>query len=156
MSDEPMGILEQRRIEAGVIKPIYEQMKAELGLETAQRILGDAIKKAAVRAGMDFAANEAGETTLTSFAALMPLWTKGDALQIRVINQAEDRLEFDVTRCRYAEMYSELGLGEIGHLLSCNRDGHFCDGYDPRIKLTRTQTIMQGASYCDFRYRLDR
>ena len=55
-------------------------------------------------------------------------------------------------RCRYAETYKAMGLGEIGHLLSCNRDGAFCEGYDPKLKLERTQTIMQGASHCDFRY----
>ncbi|MNW12143.1 hypothetical protein D3C71_2097590 [compost metagenome] len=58
-------------------------------------------------------------------------------------------------RCRYAETYREMGLGHIGHLLSCNRDGVFCTGYDPRITLERTQTVMQGASHCDFRYRLN-
>lgn len=47
-----------------------------------------------------------------------------------------------------------MGLGEIGHLLSCQRDATFCEGYDKRLKLTRTQTIMQGASYCDFNYKL--
>lgn len=48
-----------------------------------------------------------------------------------------------------------MGLGEIGHLLSCQRDGTFCEGYDPKLKLTRTQTIMQGASHCDFHYRYE-
>ncbi len=47
-----------------------------------------------------------------------------------------------------------MGLGDIGHLLSCNRDGDFCIGYNPKMELTRTQTIMKGAPYCDFRYRL--
>ncbi len=45
-----------------------------------------------------------------------------------------------------------MGLGEIGHLLSCQRDGTFCEGYDNRLKLERTQTIMQGATHCDFDY----
>jgi hypothetical protein len=48
-----------------------------------------------------------------------------------------------------------MGLSEIGGLLSCNRDGAFCEGYDARIKLERTQTIMQGADHCDFRFTLD-
>ncbi len=48
-----------------------------------------------------------------------------------------------------------MGLAHIGHLMSCNRDGTFCEGYDPRLKLTRTQTIMQGASHCDFSYRFE-
>ena len=47
-----------------------------------------------------------------------------------------------------------MGLGEIGHLLSCQRDGTFCEGYDKRLTLKRTQTIMQGASHCDFDYTL--
>jgi hypothetical protein len=46
-----------------------------------------------------------------------------------------------------------MGLGKIGHLLSCNRDGTFCQGYDPNISLERKQTIMEGASCCTFRYR---
>jgi hypothetical protein len=49
-----------------------------------------------------------------------------------------------------------MGLGRIGHLLSCNRNGEFREGYDARISLTRTRTIMEGASHCDFRYRFDR
>jgi hypothetical protein len=52
-------------------------------------------------------------------------------------------------------MYREMGLADLGALLSCNRDGSFCDGYDPRLKLTRTQTIMGGADHCDFRYTRD-
>ena len=47
MAEERLSILEQRRIEAAVIKPIYDEMKARLGTETAQQILGDAIVKAA-------------------------------------------------------------------------------------------------------------
>ena len=47
-----------------------------------------------------------------------------------------------------------MGLGEIGHLLSCNRDASFIEGYAPGVAMTRTQTIMQGASHCDFRYRV--
>ena len=34
-----------------------------------------------------------------------------------------------------------MGLGDIGALLSCNRDGAFCEGYDTRLELTRTQTM---------------
>ena len=66
-----------------------------------------------------------------------------------------DRLTFNVTRCRYAEMYREMGMGEIGHLLSCNRDATFCRGYASTLKFERNQTIMGGASHCDFRYSED-
>ena len=69
--------------------------------------------------------------------------------------QSDTSFQFNVVKCRYAETYKAMGLGEIGHLLSCNRDGAFCEGYDPKLKLERTQTIMQGASHCDFKYRFE-
>jgi hypothetical protein len=76
----------------------------------------------------------------------------GPTLEIEVKEQTDTTFTFNVVRCRYAETYKAMGLGEIGHLLSCNRDGAFCEGYDPKLKLDRSQTIMQGASHCDFKY----
>jgi hypothetical protein len=38
-------------------------------------------------------------------------------------------------------------------LLVCSLDFPFAEGFGADIKLTRTQTIMRGASHCDFRYR---
>ena len=117
-------------------------MAARLGEAVAQDILGAAITRAAVESAAAFAATEPNGTSLTSFADLQPLWTKDDALRLEVLHQDETRFDYNVTRCRYAEMYREMGLGHIGHLLSCNRDAAFCTGYDPSIKMERTQTIM--------------
>jgi hypothetical protein len=91
---------------------------------------------------------------MQTIADLRPLWTLDNALEIDVLQQDDTVMDFNITRCRYAETYREMGLGEIGHLLSCQRDGTFCEGYDKRLEPTRTQTIMQGASHCDFRYRM--
>jgi len=151
MADRP-PILEQRRIEAEVIKPIYEEMVAQLGKAQAQDILDSAIRKAAIAQGQSFAAEAEGGTDLDSFADIQKHWTASGALEIEPVDRTPETLDFNVTRCRYSEMYKAMGLGEIGHLLSCNRDGTFCEGYDPRIKLERTQTLMGGASHCDFRY----
>ena len=147
-------ILEQRRIEAAFAKKIYDVLEAELGTGSAHRLLGTAVIEAARAAGADFADKAGGPTDLLAFADLLSLWQKDDALVIDWLDVEPGVLNFNVTRCRYAETYRELGVGGIGDLLSCNRDGEFCTGYDPRMKLTRTQTIMGGASHCDFRYTL--
>ena len=88
---------------------------------------------------------------LRDFADILPNWTKEEALEIEVLDEAASVMNFNVTRCRYAEMYEEMGLKDIGHLLSCSRDADFCKGYNSEIKFERTQTIMKGAKYCDFR-----
>ena len=147
------GILARRKIEAAIIAPIYDEMRKAIGEEKAREILRKAIRRAAIAAGAEMAARAPGQADLESFKAIQPLWTKGDALTIEVLADAPGVFDFNVTRCRYAETYRAMGLGDIGDLISCNRDGTFCEGYDPRIKLTRTQTIMGGASHCDFRYR---
>jgi hypothetical protein len=61
------------------------------------------------------------------------LWTKDNALVVEVLANDDQHYDYDVHRCRYAETYRDMGLGHIGHLLSRNRDGVFCQGYDDRI-----------------------
>lgn len=153
MTDLP--IIELRRIEANVIKPIYEEMVAEVGAAAAQKIIGNAIRKAAIAQAQTFAERDGPDRDMRSFQDLYGLWTKGGALETEELERTEDTFHFNVTRCRYAEMYREMGLGEIGHLLSCNRDGSFCEGYSDKITMERGQTIMGGASHCDFRYRYE-
>ena len=150
---DDLGILARRKIEAAVIAPIYDEMRQAFGEERAREVLRRAIRRAAVAAGAEMAAKTPSGATLESFKAIQHLWTKDDALTIEVLTDAPGVFDFNVTRCRYAETYRAMGLGAIGDLLSCNRDGAFCEGYSPAITLTRTQTIMSGASHCDFRYR---
>ena len=72
---------------------------------------------------------------------------------MNVLEASEQAFDFNITRCRYAEMYRELGLADLGYTLSCNRDAAFVEGFSDDLELRRTQTIMEGAPYCDFRYR---
>jgi hypothetical protein len=51
-------------------------------------------------------------------------------------------------------MYRALGIPELGAFLSCDRDGALIEGFNPGVQLERTQTLMQGASHCDFRYQI--
>ncbi|BAP45303.1 L-2-amino-thiazoline-4-carboxylic acid hydrolase [Pseudomonas sp. 21LCFQ02] len=149
-----MGILARRRIEAEIIKPIYEILVRDYGKDKAQAVIGEAVGQAAVKAGQHFAAKEPNGPDLAGFVALQTLWEQDDALKVDVIASDATHYDYDVHRCRYAEMYHEMGLGEIGHLLSCARDELFIVGYDPNVELTRTQTIMQGSSHCNFRYKV--
>jgi len=157
MNDAPhpnaMPILTQRRIEAAFAKGVYDEMKAELGEAEAKRILSNAVIKLAKQAAADMAKDApGGEASLDSFRGIQSRWTAEDALRVDVAKSTNSEFHFNVTRCRYAEMYRAMGLADLGAVLSCNRDGAFCEGYDTRLKLQRTQTLMGGATHCDFRY----
>jgi hypothetical protein len=86
-------------------------------------------------------------------ASAFATFARGDALDYRVRAQSHDTFDIDVTGCRYAQFYQELGEPDLGFLLVCTADFTMAEGFDPEIELTRTQTIMQGASHCDFRYK---
>jgi hypothetical protein len=149
---EGLSMLEKRKIEAEILKEVYETLKASHGEAVAKKTVEESVRRSAIEQARQFAAAAPGGTSLKAFQDVMPLWTKGGALEIEVKEQSDTTFTFNVVRCQYAETYKAMGMGEIGHLLSCNRDGAFCEGYDPKLKLERTQTIMQGASHCNFKY----
>ena len=154
MAKTDLPMLEQRRIEANILKPVYEEMEAQLGTEKAQEILGAAVIKDSISQGQAYSEG-LEDKGLKAFRDTMAQWKASGALEMEMLKEDDEEVHFNVVRCKYSEMYREMGVGHIGHLLSCNRDGTFCTGFNPAIKLDRTQTIMSGASHCDFRYRIE-
>jgi hypothetical protein len=150
-----LTLLEQREIEARIVGPLIRGFAAELGSDRTLEIVRKVISELARQSGAELA-RTLGECTLEAFSQSLDRWRENGALEIEVIEQSAERLEFNVTRCRYAEMYRALGLGDLGSSLSCQRDFTLAQGFNPDIELTRTQTIMEGAPHCDFRFRLAR
>jgi hypothetical protein len=148
----PLPLLRQREIEAGVIAPLFRAFAAEVGDERAREIVGGVIRDLATQAGCAAAAHG---NDLAHLKRAVEKWTEGGALELIVLRDDAEAFEFNVTRCRFAEMYARLGLADLGGLLSCARDAAMIDGFNPDIAFTRTQTIMAGATHCDFRYRVE-
>lgn len=149
-----IGVLKRREIEARILAPLIAAFAAEFGhervVEIAQRVIVDIAR----RQGLALA-EQMGGNSLPHFVHSKENWVKGGALAIEVLQTSDTAYDFNVTRCRYAEMYRALGIPELGAVLSCGRDGALGEGFNAGLALTRTQTIMEGAPVCDFRYRLD-
>lgn len=147
-----LPLLQQREIEANVIAPLVRAFAAEVGEARAREILAGVIGGLARRAGCA-AAVTVGGNDLPHLKQAIEKWKDGGALELDVLREDAEAFEFNVTRCRYAEMYHRLGLADLGPILSCSRDGRMIEGFNPAIAFTRTQTLMDGATHCDFRYR---
>ena len=60
-----------------------------------------------------------------------------------------------MTRCRFAEYFSSIGAAaDVGALLTCGLDFAAETVLRPDWEFRRSQTLMGGASHCDFRWRL--
>lgn len=145
-------LLQQREIEAKIVGPLLRAFAGELGLERTFELTRATIANLARESGADLA-RSLGDASLESFAHCLDRWSEGGALEIDILEQSPERLSFNVTRCRFAEMYRALGLADLGSSLSCLRDYALIEGFNPAIGLERTQTIMEGAAHCDFRFR---
>ena len=148
-----LPLIDRREIEARIVGPLLRAFATEIGQERTLLIVRDVIRDLARQGGSDLA-SALGNHTLTAFAQGLDRWSENGALEIDMLEQSPTRLSFNVTRCRYAEMYKALGLADLGGSLSCERDFALVEGFNPDVELTRTQTIMQGAPYCDFRFQL--
>jgi hypothetical protein len=146
-----LGVLKRREIEARILAPLLEALSEEFGREPVLEVTRQTIARVAREQGTALV-ELVGGSSLGHFAASLEAWKKDDAMQLQVLEQSGERFSFNVMRCRYAEMYSALGIPELGKLLSCSRDFTLVEGFNPEIELKRTQTIMEGAPYCDFRF----
>ena len=149
-------VLEQAKIQARVLVPLVKALQAELGEARANHLVREALRDTYRRYGEEFWRAKNEKSPGEAVASLFATYAREDALDYRVIEKSQDGFAFDVTRCRYAEFYKELGEPELGFLLVCSADFDTAEGFGSDIELTRTQTIMQGAGHCDFRYKRTR
>ena len=148
-------LLQRRGIEAEVLIPLIRRLERELGRERAHAVARDAI--AAIAREQGRVVHEALQRDdLEGFREVRDSWGgAGGDLTIEPVRTDAEHLDFNVTRCRFAELYERLGARDLGFLLSCSRDFTLSQGYSARLHLRRTQTIMEGALFCDFRYTID-
>lgn len=147
-----IGVLTRREVEARILIPVINALGDAFGHDDVLAVVRDTIVKIAREQGAALA-RQMGGKSLKQFVDSLAYWTRDQALEIDVLEESDDELFFNVTRCRYAELYESLGIREIGTRFSCTRDFALIEGFNPDISLERTQTIMEGAEYCDFRYR---
>ena len=149
-----LSLLDKTRIQAQVLVPLLQALRAEFG-----RAKADAIVRQALRAWSRQLFVAVGERVDGSprrkwaamHAALANVTEREVTVEMR--RHDEEALEFDVTACRFAEFFRALGEPELGALLICETDFDIAAAGGSEVSLTRDQTIMQGAPSCTFRYR---
>jgi len=148
-------LIEQVKAQAHVLVPLIKALRAELGEEKANAIVRKALGAHFRKLGETSWQRMSSDGFEAKFDKTWKSFAAGDALNYKVLRKTPDAYELDVTECQYAKFYKEIGEPELGFLLVCSADFDLARGYGG-VELKRTQTIMQGASHCDFRYRMER
>ena len=142
------------KIQAQVLVPVTKAFRARLGAERANQIAATALRdwsRALFRQIGALIEGSPRQKWEALNAAFMP--KIGSDVDIETIRQTPEAWDTNVTGCRYADFFRQLSEPELGALLLCEADVHVIDEVgSPEVTLTRTQTIMKGAPYCDFRW----
>jgi hypothetical protein len=75
-----------------------------------------------------------------------------NAVTFTIKENTENKLEFKITECLWATAHKKMGETELGFCAFCKPDYAMAKTYHPKIKLTRTKTLMQGDEFCNHTY----
>jgi hypothetical protein len=152
--DPKLSLLDKTRIQAQVLVPVLRALRAELGKDKADAIVKQALRDwskqlfAAIGEGIDGNPRRKWATMHSALGGV-----SAREVKVEMLRHDKEALEFDVTRCRFAEFFRALGEPELGALLICETDFDIASAGGGEVSLDRAQTIMQGARSCTFRYR---
>ena len=152
-ANKTISLLEESKIQADVIIPILNALRKELGVERANAIVFDTLRSRLRSRYRELAAKTPGGPK-EKWAVMSASMSIGSDIDIEWIDGKLETLAFNVTRCKYAELFRELGEPELGTVMLCELDNHIAEAAGPEIELTRKQTLMRGAPACEFRYRI--
>lgn len=150
--NEQIDLIKQREIEIKVLGPVIRAFAKEFGEEKTFDVVRRTMQDLSRKQGAEKAASGGGGLESLKKNCISA-WNKNGELASTTLEDTSETLRFDVSRCDFASLYKELGFGDIGALISCDRDAAFLEGFDNSFELLREKTIMAGDDLCDFCYR---
>ena len=134
---------------------IVQVMIKEFGEERVLQILKENTRERMFKYGQD-QAKRMGDN---SFANYVKQFKAPDSykfsLKKEVVEDTEKVLELKVTQCIWATTFLNRKAGKIGFAAICYGDYSWPQGFNPKIKMIRDKTLMEGHSCCNHRYILN-
>jgi len=77
-------------------------------------------------------------------------WTHTCAYDI--LQYSDKTVEVKYTECLWADVFRDAGAADIGYAAFCHGDFAVAGSCNPKIRLIRTKTLMEGNDCCNHRY----
>jgi hypothetical protein len=135
---------------------VYVDRLNRIGNYIGRENLLDALKKSTEEFYSSIASYEPGNT-LQDF--VRPFYEDDyykTILTIEVIENREDFVSWKITECLNAKIFRELNAADIGYATLCHGDEAWARAYNPRIRFSRTKTLMEGNDCCNHCYIMEK
>jgi hypothetical protein len=136
--------------------PIWRGLEKELGTEKLHEMLKRVID-VNVKEQMAGWAKSAGKNDLATYTGdfRKPDRFWQNVLTFDVVEDTPQAFEAKVTECLWATTFRSAKAADLGYILSCYGDYASAEGFNPKMRMIRSKTLMQGDAFCNHRYILE-
>lgn len=129
---------------------LAKAMEKEMGKRKAIEFL----KKVTTERQTNLGKQQVSRMPDNSFSSFVDLFRSGqdNTMTMKIVEDTPSVFEFKVTECLYADSFLRANAGDIGYAWICWGDYAWAQGFNPKIKLVRDKTLMQGHDCCNHRY----
>lgn len=136
--------------------PLLKFLSEEIGKERFITLL----KKHAAERGTEMGKQFAKRPEGNDFAILKKMFHPDspnfkNILTMSITEDTANIHEIKVTECIFASTFLEAKAGVLGFATICYADYNMASGFNPKVKMVRDKTLMQGHAYCNHRYILE-
>ena len=126
-------------------------LKKEWGEENTLAFLKKQAEKKGIRRGQN-QLQKSRDNSFASFVKFLDSPLFENTLSFEYTEKSDHVCEIKVTECLWAEVFKKAGAGDLGYASVCFGDYSHCQNFNPKIKMVRDKTLMQGDAYCNHRY----
>lgn len=138
----------------GEFMKLARALEKEWGKEKLETFL----KKMAKSDGLKIGEKQKKQTPDNSFSTYVNQF-KGEGykktLTMDIVEDTDKVFEIKVKECLWASAFRHARMGHVGYAYVCFADYAWAQGFNPKIKLIRDKTLMQGHDCCNHRYVLE-
>lgn len=97
-------------------------------------------------------AKKNGDNSLASYVKQFRPPKYQNTLTHEVVEDTNTAFQIKVTECIWAETFLDADMGDVGYAHICFGDYSWTKGFNPKLKMERDKTLMQGHECCNHRY----
>jgi hypothetical protein len=129
---------------------LAKALSQDLGREKTIELLKKYTSERMLRMGQEQAKRSPDNT----FGTYVAMFRGGyeNTLTKEVVGDTDKAFELNVTECIWASTFLKADAGDIGYAGVCFGDYAWAEGFNPKIRLVRDKTLMEGHDCCNHRY----
>jgi len=134
---------------------ILKKLSAEIGHDRFDKMLREAASEEVARS-VTALTKSVPERNIAAFALYMktqPIYRS--ALVWNVVEESPTAFEIHVSQCLWAKTFRAQDAAEIGYARICYPDYAASEAFNPKMKMIRTKTLMQGHDCCNHRWAME-